>query len=70
MRPARTTALIASTPKNTITDAKAQRDTRKAKNEATEEKREASRELAEEKCDALTGDAKTACNNQAKAKNK
>jgi len=54
----------------TKADAKAERDTKKAHNEAVEDKNKVAYKAEAEKCDALAGDAKTACTNQAKAKYK
>ena len=51
-------------------DAKAQRETKQARNEAAEDKNKVAYKAEAEKCDALSGDAKTACTNQAKAKYK
>jgi hypothetical protein len=49
-------------------DAKATRKTVDAKMDASKDKREADYKVATEKCDAMTGDAKSACVAQAKAK--
>ena len=49
-------------------DAEALRDTRTAKAEAGDEKRRADYRAAREKCDKLSGNAKDACVNDAKAK--
>jgi len=51
-----------------LADAKMNKQIGEAKKEATEEKMDASYELAIEKCDAMTGDAKTNCVAAAKAK--
>ena len=49
-------------------DAKVNKVDTHARQEATEDKREADYKVAAEKCDALSGDAKTACINSAKAR--
>ena len=49
-------------------DAKAARVSTDAKVDASKEKREADYKVAAEKCDAMSGDAKSACVKQAKAK--
>jgi hypothetical protein len=49
-------------------DAKANRVSTDAKMDASKDKREADYKVAAEKCDALTGDAKSACVKDAKAK--
>jgi len=49
-------------------DAKAHRKTVDARNDADKDKREADYKVAAEKCDALNGDAKSACVKSAKAK--
>ncbi len=49
-------------------DAKANRVSTTAKMDAAKDKREADYKVAAEKCDALTGDAKSACVKDAKAK--
>jgi hypothetical protein len=49
-------------------DAKAARKSQSARAEAGEDKREASYKVAKEKCAALSGDEKSACVAQAKAK--
>lgn len=49
-------------------DAKANRKTVEARNDAAKDKREADYKVAAEKCDALNGDAKSACVAQAKSK--
>ncbi len=49
-------------------DAKATRVSTSAKMDASKDKREADYKVAAEKCDALSGDAKTACVKNAKAK--
>ncbi len=49
-------------------DAKAERKTIEARNDAAREKREADYKVAAEKCGALAGDAKRACVAQAKAR--
>jgi hypothetical protein len=51
-------------------DAKARRDSMSARAEAGDQKREADRSVAKEKCDSLSGDAKDACQRQAKARSK
>lgn len=49
-------------------DARARRDSMTARSEAGDEKRKADRGVAKEKCDNLSGDAKDACQRQAKSK--
>jgi hypothetical protein len=49
-------------------DAKANRKTVEARSDAAKDKREAEYKVAAEKCDALNGDAKSACVKNAKAK--
>ena len=49
-------------------DAKANRKTVEARQDAAKDKREADYKVAAEKCDALNGDAKSACVRDAKAK--
>jgi len=49
-------------------DAKASRVSTDAKVDASKDKREADYKVAAEKCDAMSGDAKSACVKQAKAK--
>jgi hypothetical protein len=49
-------------------DAKASRDVNKAQNDAAEDKRTAEYKAAAERCDALSGDAKTTCVNDAKTR--
>jgi len=49
-------------------DAKATRDSTDAKVDASKDKREADYKVAAEKCDAMTGDAKSNCVKAAKAK--
>jgi hypothetical protein len=49
-------------------DAKASRVSTDAKMDASKDKREADYKVAAEKCDAMTGDAKSACVKDAKAK--
>jgi hypothetical protein len=49
-------------------DAKAGRKTTEARQDAAKEKREADYKVAAEKCEALSGDAKSACVKDAKAK--
>ena len=49
-------------------DAKAGRKTADARNDAAKDKREADYKVAAEKCDALNGDAKSACIKEAKAR--
>ncbi|HSN31924.1 MAG TPA: hypothetical protein VLU41_04510 [Ideonella sp.] len=49
-------------------DAKAARDTRDARHDAAETRNEADYKVAKEKCDALSGDAKDACVDKAKAR--
>ena len=49
-------------------DAKANRKTVEAKQDAAKDKREADYKVAAEKCDALNGDAKNACVKDAKAR--
>jgi hypothetical protein len=50
-----------------MADAKMNQKVSAAKAESTEEKHEAAYKVAAEKCDALTGDAKTSCMTSAKA---
>jgi hypothetical protein len=49
-------------------DAKATRKTADARNDAAKDKREAEYNVAAQKCDAMNGDAKSACVKDAKAK--
>jgi hypothetical protein len=49
-------------------DAKAERKTVEARNDAAKQKREADYKVAAEKCEALSGDAKSACVAKAKAR--
>lgn len=49
-------------------DAKAERDVKTTSVDTSKEKREADYKVAKEKCDALAGDVKDACINDAKAK--
>ena len=49
-------------------DAKARRDSMSARAEAGDEKRKADRSVAKERCESLSGDAKDACERQAKSK--
>jgi hypothetical protein len=49
-------------------DAKANRKTVEAHQDASKDKREAEYKVAAEKCDAMTGDAKSACVKDAKAR--
>ena len=49
-------------------DAKARRDSMSARAEAGDEKRKADRSVAKERCEGLSGDAKDACQRQAKSK--
>ena len=51
-------------------DAKASYKSTDAKMDAAKDKREADYKVAAEKCDAMSGDAKSACVAQAKAKYK
>jgi len=53
-----------------VENAKAGKKTAKAQAEATEHKMEADYKLEKEKCDAMSGDAKSACIAQAKAQYK
>lgn len=52
----------------TEADAKAMRKTTDARMDASKDKREADYKVAAEKCDAMTGDAKSTCVKDAKAK--
>ena len=49
-------------------DAKANQKVTEVRKDATEDKRDANYALAKERCDALAGDAKTKCVNDAKAR--
>ena len=49
-------------------DAKANQKVSEVRKDATEDKRDANYALAKERCDALAGDAKTKCVNEAKAR--
>lgn len=51
-----------------LADAKLSKQVGEAKKEATDDKMDANYEVAIEKCDAMTGDAKTSCVTAAKAK--
>ena len=48
-------------------DARATKEIRTARKDAAEDKRDADYQVAKQKCDALAGDAKSACMEQAKA---
>lgn len=51
-----------------LADAKLGKEVRQSKKDASDDKRDASYKVASEKCDALAGDAKSACMSTAKAK--
>ena len=51
-----------------MADAKMNKEVAEARKDATEDKRDADYKVAAEKCDAMAGDAKSACMNAAKAR--